>query len=245
MKTNQVRVIVLCAGEGKRLRPLSEQLPKCMVPYQGKPLLSYQLDVFKQFEINDITLLGGHCYEKLPSDHGIVRNVRYNETNMLYSLFCAGDRMQNDKDLIVSYGDIIYTPSVLEALLSANDPISIITDLQWQRYWQQRMEDPLKDVETFKWNAETRRITELGKKPKSLSDIQGQYIGFFKISKNHISGFKNAYKNFCSAIKTHENAYVTDFLQWLIEQNNPLYGTPIQNQWAEFDTLEDLQIVKI
>lgn len=240
---NNINVFILCAGEGKRLRPHTEHTPKCMVPYKGKPLLQYQLDNFKSFNLETITLIGGYHHETLPTSYPIVVNLAFANTNMLYSLFCAESKMDNNSDLIISYGDIIYHPNVLKALLDATYPVNVVTDIHWKRYWENRMEDPLKDAETFRWDPQSHQIFELGQKPTSLEDIQGQYIGLFKISSSFVPQFKQAYHNFQTSHPDHyAKAYMTDFLQYLIEQNHPVYGVPIQGHWAEFDTISDLNL---
>ena len=237
------KIFVLCAGEGKRLRPYTENKPKCLVPYQNKPLLQHQLDVFKQFDITDITLIGGYHNEALPREkHPVVVNKDFATTNMLYSLFCAEDLMDDNSNIIVSYGDIIYHPSVFEALLNAQHACNIITDVDWHKYWTNRMEDPLKDAETFRWDPDSQKIFELGKKPKTLDDIQGQYIGLFKISAPFVKEFKQMYEAFKAVHSNYRNAYMTDFLQFLIEKDFPVFGIPIQNHWAEFDTVSDLNL---
>jgi L-glutamine-phosphate cytidylyltransferase len=241
-KAAHTQLFILCAGEGKRLRPYTEHQPKCMVPYKGQSLLQYQLSACKQLKIHNITLIGGYCADKLPQSYPIVINKDYASTNMLHSLFCAESDMNEAYDWIISYGDIIYAPSVLEKLLEADDPMSIITDLDWQTYWEERMEDPLKDAETFKWDPKSRYIKDLGQKPKELSDIQGQYIGLFKISSSYTKTFKELYHQFCTEEPNFRNAYITDFLQYLIQNKQPLLGVPIHNQWAEFDRPEDLTI---
>ena len=237
-----VKVFILCAGEGRRLRPYTENQPKCLVSYLGKPLLQYQLEVFKQFNLQNITLIGGYHSDALPQQYPVVVNKEFATTNMLHSLFCAEDHMTDDGDIIISYGDIIYHASVLEELLQSKDPCSIVTDIDWRHYWQSRMDDPLKDAETFRWNTQTRQIFELGKKPKTLEDIQGQYIGLFKIASTHVKAFKQHYEMFKNSHLNYKNAYMTDFLQYLIEQNFPVFGIPIRNHWAEFDTVEDLEV---
>ena len=44
---NNLKVIILAAGEGKRLRPLTKNIPKCMVNFFGRSLLQRQIDVFQ------------------------------------------------------------------------------------------------------------------------------------------------------------------------------------------------------
>jgi Predicted sugar nucleotidyltransferases len=214
-----------------------------LVPYQGKTLLQYQLEVFKRFNITDITLIGGYHNEALPhQDYPVVVNKDFATTNMLYSLFCAEKFMEENSDIIISYGDIIYHPSVFEALLNAEHACDVITDVDWRKYWTNRMEDPLKDAETFRWDTATQKIFELGKKPKTLDDIQGQYIGLFKISASFIKNFKQMYKVFKDVHPNYKNAYMSDFLQFLIDEKLPVFGVPIHNHWAEFDTVNDLNL---
>ena len=43
------KVIILAAGEGSRLSPLTKKNPKCLVSFLGKTLLEYQLNVFEKF----------------------------------------------------------------------------------------------------------------------------------------------------------------------------------------------------
>ena len=75
-------------------------------------------------------------------------NKDYSKTNMVYSLISA--RKYLDDDVIVSYGDIIYEPSILETLMKSDHDISVAVDVNWLSYWQIRFDDPLSDAETLK-----------------------------------------------------------------------------------------------
>ena len=57
-----MKVLILAAGEGKRLRPYTNEIPKCMVKLAGYPLLSYQLASIEKcnISIDDIALVGGY-----------------------------------------------------------------------------------------------------------------------------------------------------------------------------------------
>ena len=100
---------------------------------------------------------------------------------MVATLFCAEHELEHEGDVIVSYSDIIYVPTVVKSLLASQADISVVVDKDWLHQWQQRMDDPLSDAETLKISPEGL-IAELGKKPKSYDDIAGQYTGLIKFS---------------------------------------------------------------
>src|SRR5690606_27319299 len=147
-----------------------------MVELAGRPLLHYQLDAIRSVGIEQILLVGGYRAHKLAAEGvEIIVNPRYERTNMVSTLFCAESWMEGGEDILIAYGDIVYEPRVLQGLLSIDAKLAISVDRQWQRLWESRMEDPLSDAETLKL-ADGNRVIELGKKPQSLDEIQGQYM---------------------------------------------------------------------
>ena len=58
---------------------------------------------------------------------------------MVWSLFCGEDELQGD--LIISYGDIVYSREILDNLLQSEDEIAITIDMDWEKYWRQRNEN--------------------------------------------------------------------------------------------------------
>lgn len=240
-----MKAIILAAGQGTRLRPHTDNKPKCMVELAGKPMLHRQLEVLRNGGITEIVIVGGYKADKLEATNTtIVINPNYDSTNMVSTLFCAQHHMQDGEDLLIAYGDIVYEPKVLQSLIATNAPIAIGVDRQWQRLWQARMEDPLADAETLKLT-DTSRITELGKKPTSLEEIQGQYMGLIKIRGDFISTFKNFWhqldKNAIYDGKDFNNMYMTSFLQLLIDNGFEARAAFTDNGWVEVDTVEDLE----
>lgn len=65
-----MEIIVLAGGLAKRLRPLSEDTPKCLAPVNGRPLLDYQLDWLKHYNITKIVLACGYKWEKIRQHYG-------------------------------------------------------------------------------------------------------------------------------------------------------------------------------
>lgn len=242
------KVILLAAGMGTRLGLLTKDKPKCMVPYKGQPLIDHILRGISACGLDDISIVGGYQIDVL-RDHLKSRhlkfyvNDRFDQTNMVESLFCARQELVG-ADVLVSYADIIYRPSVLQALLAAQDGLNIVVDLEWKKLWDMRLNDPLTDAETMKFDRQGR-IRELGKKPASLADIQGQYIGLFKFSRNVLPQILKFYDGLDrSAIydgKDFARMYMTSFLQLLIDRVMPAQAVFIRGGWLEFDTGRDVE----
>ena len=238
-----MKAIVLAAGRGTRLAPYTDSVPKCMVNVCGKSILDYQLDVFREKKIDEIVVVAGYKNEQIKYEQITkIINPMYETTNMVYSLFCARDCF--DDDIIISYGDIIYSKGVFDTLLNASGEFSVVVDKEWQKLWQLRMENPLDDVETMIIDGD--KIVELGKKPTSLDDVQGQYIGLIKIRKSFLPRMLEYYlsldRNKLYDGQCFENMYLTSFIQLLINRFDNVTPTYIHGEWAEVDSVSDLNI---
>lgn len=66
-KNKAVKVLLMAAGLGTRLRPLTDQVPKCLIPVAGKPLLDYWLDRFASAQISDVLINTHHLREAVQS----------------------------------------------------------------------------------------------------------------------------------------------------------------------------------
>ena len=243
MKNKKPKVILLVAGEGKRLRPYTLDRPKCMVEIDGISLIDRQLAVLKSEGLNDIVMIGGYKADMLKRE-GIKLKVsqRYYETNMVWTLFSAEEELEGD--VIVSYGDIVYSREILQALLKSGADIAVTIDKEWESYWRARNEDPLDDAETLKLRKDGT-ISEIGQIPKSLDEIEGQYMGLMKFSAKGVKKIKNifykAVKNGELQGKSVENSYMTDLLQSVIDSGFPIQAVPIFGGWIEVDTVDDLR----
>ena len=244
-----MNVIILAAGSGERLRPLTNDKPKCLIELFGKSLLQRQIELYRSFGINDITIVSGYKSEQIDFPNTtIIQNENYETTNMLETLFCAKDKLLDST--IVSYGDIIFQKNVIELLINSNDEISLIIDKQWKRYWEKRFSNPLSDAESL--IIENGYIIELGQKVNSYEKICGQYIGLMKFQKSGISLVKEHYQNAKEQSKNGYNilndlipfqkSYLTDFLNSLIKTKVKIKAVPITNGWLEVDTLSDLEL---
>ena len=232
------------AGEGKRLRPYTLDRPKCMVEIDGISLIDRQLSVLKAEGLDNIVMVGGYKSEMLKRESVKLKlNPRYYETNMVWTMFCAEEELEGG--VIVSYGDIVYSTGILQALLKSKADIAVTIDKEWESYWEERNENPLNDAETLKLR-DDGTISAIGQKPKSLSEIEGQYMGLMKFS---AEGIKQIKQIFNTAVKTGgllgkpvENSYMTDLLQAVIDTDSLVTAVPVHGEWVEVDNANDMNL---
>jgi choline kinase len=253
-----MKVIILAAGQGTRLRPLTDTMPKCMVEVAGQSIIKRQLAVMRRCNISeeDIFIVCGYKQDVL-KEHlagtkvSFIINEAYESTNMVCSLMCAKEVM--NEDIIISYGDIVYGVDVLKKVLTAPHPLSVVIDDGWYGYWKSRCADPLSDAETLKLNTDGT-IIEIGQKPKALSEIESQYIGLMRFQGTGLSALINlaaeAKRRSDSGIplwrttRNYQKMYMTDLLQGLADTGEKLQPIHINRGWFEVDNLDDLQIAE-
>lgn len=241
-------MIILAAGQGTRLRPLTDEKPKCMVPLHGRPLLDWQIGTARSAGIEEIVVVGGYradCLER--DDCKLIINERFETTNMVESLMCARDWLSDG--CIVSYGDIVYEPRVLRSLLNADSSINIVVDSAWREYWQARFDNPLDDAESLELD-KLDRITSIGQSVTDIDAIKAQYVGLMSFDTEGIQAVLSTYekarkessegKNPFGGTRTLDGMYMTDLLQGMITQGHELRPTRIDRGWFEIDNLTDL-----
>ncbi len=244
-----MNAIILAAGKGERLQPLTNDKPKCLVELFGKSLLEWQIKAFQSSGITDITIVSGYKSDLINfPEITILKNEKYESTNMVETLFSAKEKMLDST--IVSYGDIIFEKNVLESLINSPNDISVIVDKQWKRLWEKRFQDPLSDAESL--IIEDGCIVEIGQKVNSYEKICGQYIGLMKFQGSGIDLIKRHYEeaknqantgtNPLNASLPFEKSYLTDFLYSLIRGGATIKAVPVNNGWLEIDTLSDLDL---
>jgi choline kinase len=213
-----------------------------MVPYQGVPVIERLLRTMRECGVTDITLATGYRHDALQYlGLRTLHNPAFASTNMVYTMFCAESALVSDT--VISYSDILYSSSVLRTLLNSDDDVSVVVDTRWRELWERRMSDPLSDAETMKVSPQGY-IQELGRTPKSLDEIEGQYIGLFKISAHalkKVSSFYHALdRNSSYGGRSLEQMHMTTFIQLVIDNLMPVKAVMVAGGWLEIDTLTDL-----
>ena len=246
-----MKLILLAAGKGERLRPYTNERPKCLVKVAGRTLLDWQLSSARQYGIDEIVIVKGYMEDSIPEEPGIKYyiNNRFDITNMVETLWCAESEL--DDDIIISYADIIYESQLLQKLIQAEHDINVVVDTKWRTYWEQRFSDPLQDAESLKMNADGT-IYSIGQKISNISEPEAQYIGLIKLGKRGVNAMKDIYRKTKDETlqgqkpfglnKSFENLYMTDLLQGMMDAGCILHSVPVQRGWLEIDTVADYEL---
>lgn len=240
-----MRAVILAAGEGTRLRPLTEDRPKCLVPFAGRPLLEWQLAALGRAGVDDVTIVTGYRADAITVGTRRVHNERYADTNMVASLMCARAQFDGTDDVLVAYGDIVYEPRLVTALAATRSGVGVVVDRRWQQLWDLRMEDPLADAETLRCDADGYLI-ELGRRPTDLADIEAQYVGLILVR----AAFATEWCDRFDALDPHgryegrdrDHMFMTAYLQLLVDAGVAVDAVGVDGGWFEVDTVEDLTV---
>jgi choline kinase len=127
------KAIVLSAGKGSRLLPLTAQRPKCLIELSGRSLLEWQLDSLQGAGIADIVVVTGFAEESVAEVAARRSGVRtlfnpfYHVADNLGSVWMA--RSELDRDTLLLNGDTLISPRLLERVLEARTgPIAVTVD---------------------------------------------------------------------------------------------------------------------
>lgn len=126
MNTRSPKSLILAAGEGTRLRPLTLDRPKPMLPIHGKPLLEHTIGLLRQHGIQDIAINLHYCPEVIVRHFGdgTAMGVRifYSHEEMILGTAGAARKLNGflgNHPLVVFYGDVL-TNLNLSALLASH-----------------------------------------------------------------------------------------------------------------------------
>ena len=118
--------------------------------------------------------------------------------------------------------------------------IAVSYDPNWLDLWSRRFEDPLSDAETFLINAD-KQVLEIGNKPLTIKEIQGQFMGIILFTPIGWSFFKRANSNYSG--HNIDQMQMTEALQRVIQLGEiPLVGVQYEGLWGELDSARDLSL---
>lgn len=126
-----MKALILNSGLGHRMGVITKEHPKCMTEISlGTTILSRQLSMLVSFGVEEVVMTTGY-YDQvlvdycealhLPLTFTFVNNPLYDQTNYIYSIYCAKEQLKDD-DIILMHGDLVFEGQVMEAVM--NSPVS-------------------------------------------------------------------------------------------------------------------------
>lgn len=169
-----MKAIILSAGQGRRLLPLTADLPKCLLPIRGRTVLEWQLRGLEAAGVEQASIVVGFGADRVERQlQGMsfsnlractVLNPLYDSTDNLVS--CLAARKEMEADFLLLNGDTLFEAGVVERLLSSEPaPVSVAV-VRKESY----------DADDMKVSGAAGRLTRIG---KDLTDgeIDGEAIG--------------------------------------------------------------------
>ncbi len=233
-----MRGLVLAAGPGRRLHPLTEALPKTLLPLtDGRTILDVALANLHAVGLDDVVVVTGFAAERieervpdLERRHGVcvepVRNDRAEEWNNAYSLWLA--RHAFAEGALLVNGDTVHPGSVEKTLLAARGPDVLLAVDDGKRLGDEEMKIVLSD------GGAVRRIS----KAVAPETAHGEYIGVALIEPSGAGPLADALE---TTWRRDPSLYYEDGFQELVDRGGNVHAAAIGSvDWVEVDDHADL-----
>lgn len=168
-----MKVIILSAGQGRRLLPLTAGMPKCGVEIAGRSILEWQLTEIAQCDVDEVVVVTGFHAEYVDElvaglnqfPVRTLHNPFYDASDNLGTCWIARHEMQGE--FIILNGDTLFEAAVMRALLASDvdAPITLVTDRK-DSY----------DDDDMKVVVAGNRLQRVGKR-LALDEVNGESIG--------------------------------------------------------------------
>jgi choline kinase len=230
--------LVLAAGQGQRLRPHTDALPKTLIPVDGElTILDFILANMAKSDISDVSIVVGYAADALASRvpdlqarHGVnidlISNDRFDRNNA-YSLWLARDAFREGALLI--NGDTLHPIEVEQALLNTGRTDGLVLALDVTK---QLTDEAMKVTRDVGGNVE--RITKL----MTVDAAHGEYIGASLIGRDVATALADALEE---TWQRDPNLYYEDGYQALVDHGVAVGTASLPPlEWVEVDDHADL-----
>lgn len=237
-----MKLAILSAGKGTRLKSKTDFLPKCLVEVNKKPIIEYMKNFINKFKkIIIVTGYKDHLIKKKFRKNKkilFIKNKQFSKTNMVHSLFKIKKKHIKNEDLVVCYSDIIFDPKIHNKLTIKKNLLPI--NKLWKKSWKQRMKSHLikKDAEDLKIG-KNNKVLMIGNKIKNRLP-KYQFMGIVKILNKDFFKLSKFYRKI-----DNNKIDFTSFINEAINQKIIILNYIIcSNYWMEIDNQKDLKVAE-
>jgi histidinol-phosphate/aromatic aminotransferase/cobyric acid decarboxylase-like protein/choline kinase len=240
----RMQAVILAAGLGRRLGPLTQRSTKFMVPVNGRPLGAYTLEALAAAGISRLVLVVGHgadevrayvgtTYRGIPVTY--IHNEVYRSTNNISSLLLARDELGADDSLVLE-SDVLVEPSIIADCVNTGVP-----NLAVVARYESWMHGTVALLEA------DGRITRLVPKDDFRPADRARYFKTVNIYRfaRHFSRERLVPQLSRSIVERGSGAFYEEVLQVLIGSGEALVALDVgQRRWYEIDDAQDLDIAE-
>ncbi|WP_434296953.1 methyltransferase domain-containing protein [Clostridium sporogenes] len=245
-----MKAIILNAGKTTKLANILNNKPKCLLEIENNTLLEIQINTLHNCGIDDISVVRGYGKDQI-NIPGIkyYDNAKYENTNVLYSLFCAKEELNDD--VIILYGDILFDEDTINRILDSKHDIAIGVMINTDKYFNKE-EINYTEKEMLIFDAQNN-VEQIGKGLLNINEYNsGLFTGIIKCTKKGTNVLKNNYDRINAIEKSKmyldsnklNKAWITDLLNELCKIGVALQCVIIEKGWMEIDTEEDYDKAK-
>lgn len=227
------RAVILAAGSARRLKPLTDNRPKCMLDVGGAPILQHQVAALRGCGVDDVAVVTGFCAETirdlLGNSVSYVHNADYDTTNSVYSLWLGREHLRGGGLILNS--DVLFHPASLRRLLDEPSGNCLLFD-----------------ASAGKGDAEAMKILLNGdgtilRLSKALPDSKcnGENLGVIRVDEAGAKAMDSALEALIAS--NVRRAWVPE----VINEMRPVQhvkAVAIAEPWIEIDTPDDLEIAR-
>lgn len=181
-----MKAIILAAGQGRRLMPLTANLAKCCLPLHGTTILEWQLSQIAQCDVDEVIVITGFAHERVDEIAAKSSNIKvrtlhnpmYAHTDNLGT--CWEGRTEMTEPFILMNGDTLFEAAILQRLLACESkfPITLATDSK-----------PTFDLDDMKIITDGERLLKVSKK-LDISLVSGESIGLMVFNQQGADAFR-------------------------------------------------------
>ena len=234
-----MKAVILSAGQGKRLLPMTADCPKCILPVRGRTMIEWQVDELAKCGIDRVTAILGYRADKvekiLRRRYGsnrvkTVYNAAYAVSDNLVSCWAANDEMSSD--FVLLNGDTLFEAAVLKRLLDSDtNPVTVVVS-QKSQY----------DEDDMKVELDGGRLVRIGK--DLLPDqVDAESIGMILFRDQGPMLFRNALEKALRDSSSQTKWYLSVIDE--MAQSMPVWTCTIRGlQWCEVDYPADLKLAE-
>ncbi len=244
-----MNTILLGAGRGARLMPLTASQPKCFTEVAGNRILGWTLRAFEENGLDRFVFVGGYLIDVVQDAYpnfAYVENDAWPTTNILASLVCAREYMADG--FYSTYTDTLYLGDAVKALQDSPHDITLVMDTRWRERYVFRSMHPETDAE--KMVVEGDRVVEVSRtiNPEVAS---GEYTGVIKMSAKGASQFLGFHDELHAKLgdeqiiadgRPFRMAYVIHLLDRMIRSGIPVHSVAVPGDYHEVDTIQDYHL---